>query len=256
MYVPFVKAHGTGNDFIVIIDPKDQYKLSSREIKELCSRHTGIGADGLIRIIPEEKAVFRMLYYNSDGQEASFCGNGSRVAVWLAYQAGWTENRKLLFVASDGKHTAYIKENGVVGVSVNFLSQMIDYNDGVLIDTGVPHFVRVIGDFEEFKLMDVNQVALKWRHDERFKPEGVNVTFITCKGGKVYARTFERGVEAETLSCGSGAVASAIVSKKVFKLESPVIVKYPGGELVVYDNSDGVVLEGPVKVVFQGVTKI
>ncbi|NPA34845.1 MAG: diaminopimelate epimerase [Chlorobi bacterium] len=256
MEISFIKAHGTGNDFIVILDSAEKINLSASQIKELCRWHTGIGADGLIRIIPDEEAEFKMLYYNSDGEEATFCGNGSRVASLLAYKAGWTDSDRFTFIAGDGKHEAYVKPNNIVGVSINVLSEIKEYEDGFWINTGVPHFVIPIKDFDTLKNMDVNQEALKWRHDERFKPEGVNVTFIALKDGRVFVRTFERGVERETLSCGSGAVAAALVSKKIFNLGKPVNIVYPGGELRVYDEETQIILEGPAQEVFKGIVQI
>ncbi len=256
MEISFIKAHGTGNDFIVILDPEDKINLSASQIKELCRWHTGIGADGLIRIVPDEEAAFKMLYYNSDGEEATFCGNGSRVASLLTYKAGWTDSEQFTFIAGDGKHNAYIKSNNIVGVSINVLSKVKQYKDGFWINTGVPHLVIPVKDFSTFRNMNVNQEALKWRYDERFKPEGVNVTFIAFRDGKVFVRTYERGVERETLSCGSGAVATALISKRIFNLGSVINVVYPGGELVVYDKGTYVFLEGPAIEVFQGIVKI
>ncbi len=256
MEIPFIKAHGTGNDFIVILDPAGEVSLSGSQIKELCKYHTGIGADGLIRIIPDKDAAFKMLYYNSDGEEATFCGNGSRVASLMAYKAGWTESDKFTFVAGDGKHEAYIKSNNIAGVSINVFSEIKQYEDGFWINTGVPHFVIAVDDFNSFKNMDINAEALNWRYDKRFVPEGVNVTFITKHNDQIYVRTYERGVEGETLSCGSGAVAAALIAKRIFNLRKVLNVIYPGGKLVVRDRDNMVFLEGPVIEVFLGVVRV
>ncbi len=256
MEIPFIKAHGTGNDFIIILDPEVDINLSSSQIRELCRWHTGIGADGLIKIIPDNDEVFKMLYYNSDGKEATFCGNGSRVAALLAYKAGWTSSKQFAFIAGDGKHEAYIKGKDMVGVSVNVVSEAKQYGDGYWINTGVPHFVIAVENFHTFKNMDVNKEALKWRYDKRFGPKGVNVTFIVKHNGTIYVRTFERGVEAETLSCGSGAVAAALIAKRIFNLGSVINVIYPGGKLEVHDRDNMVFLEGPVVEVFRGVVRI
>lgn len=257
----FYKYSGSGNDFI-IMDFRDGAKAPSpKAIMSMCARRTGIGADGLILLKRAEKCDFRMVYYNSDGYEADMCGNGGRCIALFAYKTGICRKKEMVFCSRKGVHKAYIMDGGVVKLQ---LSRPHSYRKGIevksgkevfrgdFLNTGVPHFVIPVADVEG---IDVDFHGRNIRRNMIFAPEGTNVNFIMKKGGKVLIRTYERGVEAETLACGTGATASAIVSSCIFKMKSPVRMSTRSGEmLLVYFDSkhEEVFLEGKVTPVYRG----
>jgi diaminopimelate epimerase len=173
----------------------------------MCHRRFGIGADGLICIHSGTVDYdFEIKYYNSDGFEGSLCGNGSRCAVDFAYKLGICSS-KTHFLAFDGIHSGEILSHNRVSVSMQNVSQIVTYNDGWFLDTGSPHFVTFVSDIQNF---NVNEFGKKLRYDPRFM-NGTNVNFIEKLQDLLYVRTYERGVEDETLSCGTGVTAAAIV---------------------------------------------
>lgn len=255
MKIHFVKYHGAGNDFI-IIDNRVPVQLSSFQIAHLCHRRYGIGADGLMLINSGfDGSDFEIKYYNSDGYEGSLCGNGSRCAVDFAFKLGicFEETQ---FSAFDGVHHGSILPNGRIRVTMQDVSQIQTFSDGWYLNTGSPHFVIFVSDIQNF---DVFEIGKKIRFDSRF-PEGTNVNFLEQIKDTLYVRTFERGVEDETLSCGTGVTAAAIINALHDHLadhKHEIKISTKGGDFTIYflkkqDYFSDIVLEGPVQLVFQG----
>ena len=220
------KFHGAGNDFIIVDDYDDDVKLTRKQIAHLCDRHYGIGADGLMLLLPpdpkEQLEAFTMRYYNNDGNEATMCGNGARCIAMLYYllcleNYGKSPNY-ICFSAKDGGHTAEIKrwnaktQQGLVTVRMQRIlpeavSQVLD---GHLIDTGVPHYVQEVTDLEHF---DVVGEGRRLRHHPALGKEGANIDFVERdEKGVLHIRTYERGIEDETLACGTGITAAAVIT--------------------------------------------
>ena len=250
MSIAFSKYQGAGNDFVMIDNRDLQFpKQDKALINKMCDRRFGIGADGLILLENEAGFDFRMVYFNADGSESTMCGNGGRCIVAFARQLGVIED-KARFNAIDGVHLAEVMKDGEVSLG------MIDVNEIEQIDekayflfTGSPHYVRVVDRFP----IDFVDQAKAIRHNERFNKEGVNVNFIIINGEKVQIRTFERGVEDETLACGTGSVAAAIVAHTVNQLSS-YKVKTQGGDLKVTFKGryKDVLLQGPALLTYKG----
>ena len=254
----FHKYQGAGNDFIVIdnrnsLFNKDNYKLVHR----LCDRRFGIGADGLMLLQDMEGYDFEMVYFNADGREGSMCGNGGRCIVAFAHDMGIID-KATDFLAVDGPHHAEIDAQRL-WVSL----QMIDVDavdrddDAYVLDTGSPHYVKMAGrPLVDFPVVEQGR---RIRYSPAYKHEGVNVNFVEPEGNGYYLRTYERGVEDETLACGTGATAAAMAMAthegKNGRLAIPIRVA--GGNLVVRFLKDGdrfrqVFLEGPATFVFKG----
>ena len=265
MQINFVKYHGTGNDFVIIDNRKKEITdtfLNHRFVKSLCNRRFGIGADGLMLLESEKNYDFRMRYFNSDGHEGSMCGNGGRCIAAFAYRIGAVKNKSnpvsIRFTATDGEHEAKILSNSPLIVKLK-MSDIVDVavgNEDYFLDTGSPHYVVFRDDVDK---VDVFKEGKNLRYDKRFAPEGINVNFISFSGNRICIRTYERGVENETLSCGTGSIAStisAVISGKIRK--SPVEIKTKGGLLKVHYETLGnntftaIWLEGPAQFVFEG----
>lgn len=197
----FYKYQGTGNDFVIT---SDSYSLSTEQITTLCDRKYGIGADGVILMKKESNLDFDMIYYNADGSE-SFCGNGSRCAVMLAKHLGWIEN-ECSFNSNDGGHTATINED-LVSLQMHDVDMVLVEDDGYILNTGSPHYISYV---ESLDNIDIIADAHAIRYNETFTETGINVNFLESKNGVLHIRTYERGVENETLSCGTGVTAAAI----------------------------------------------
>lgn len=258
MELLFAKWHGTGNDFILIDDRAGTFPVDDRTIvQHLCDRHMGIGSDGLILIQKSSTSdmEFHMEFFNPDGSK-SFCGNGSRCAY--AYWCGVRGSRAAaLFTAIDGKHSGTWCDE-MVSISLSFEGGIERGTDGPSVDfinTGSPHELVWVADPDSVPIMEEGP---RRRYAERHAPGGTNVNFVHVKNGVVYMRTYERGVEGETLSCGTGVVAAAISALGRKELGSPVQVRTRGGSLRVEAERNGVGefgdvrLIGPVKEVFTG----
>lgn len=270
MNIIFHKYQGTGNDFIIIDDRKRLFPQENKSlIEKLCNRRFGIGADGLILLQNHPEADFYMQYFNSDGNESSMCGNGGRCITQFAFDLGLVKN-SAKFYAVDGIHIA---ENVRVANNANHVNlQMIDVSNVVSIDessftlnTGSPHFVSFSD--EPVDTIDLLREARLIRYNDEFKKEGINVNFVNPAGLKsISVRTYERGVEDETFSCGTGATASALVTAIFNNLPGgthQIDVKVKGGELRVMFHFDknparfsNVWLQGPAEKVFEGSLKI
>ncbi|MGC9471172.1 MAG: diaminopimelate epimerase [Bacteroidales bacterium] len=209
MQLAFEKYQGTGNDFILTDGRATEVIPGEEQIKFLCDRHFGIGADGFMILLPHGKHAFGMKYYNADGRESTMCGNGGRCMIEYARSLGLF-GKQGTFLATDGIHQGRILDNGMISLKMNDVVRVEPCLNGYYLDTGSPHYVEFVTDVSR---LNVTEAGQKIRHHEAFKPAGTNVNFAEIMGpGKLYVRTFERGVEAETLSCGTGVTASAISS--------------------------------------------
>ena len=267
--IKFTKSVATGNDFIIVDNRKPSLKGDSARIaKRLCDRFYGVGADGLLLVEKSSSADFKMRIINPDGSEAEMCGNGSRCAALYAYA------KKIAPADMNIETIAGILNANVRGENVKVkLTDPKDIQWNLcltihecpykvsLADTGVPHVIHFVDDLEA---VEVKKLGPKMRYHEEFSPHGANVDFVKIvdkNKNKIAVRTYERGVEDETLACGTGAVASAIISAEAEKLSSPVTVETRSGEsLKVYfefheGNFKNVYLEGKAKLVFDGTMK-
>lgn len=255
MLLHFYKYQGTGNDFILIDNRKNEIDFTGEQIKFLCDRRFGIGADGLMLLELEPGADFKMVYFNSDGNESSMCGNGGRCISAFANKLG-VINDRAKFIAIDGIHDAVIHE-GFVSLKMNDVKSIEKTDDYFFLNTGSPHYVKFVEDVNHF---DVFEEGKKIRYNDRFAAEGTNVNFIEKKEDSVFVRTYERGVENETLSCGTGVTASALVAaiNGVSSGKNYCKVSTLGGELrvkfdkVLESNFYNIWLEGPAEFVFEG----
>lgn len=256
MRVSFSKYHGTGNDFIIINNVDERVSLNNEQIAAICHRNTGVGADGLIVLLPSDETDFEMKYYNSDGEEGSMCGNGGRCITAFANRIGIT-GRVCEFSAINGRHKGEIIESSDnslrAKISLQEVTGIKKYNEDYVINTGSPHFVKFVENLHEF---DVVKEGKKIRWSKRFQPDGLNVNFVGIESGQLNVITYERGVEAITLSCGTGVTASAIAwSLRTEKVEPFYDIATQGGQLRVSfkrvgDGFTDVELEGPVAHVF------
>ncbi len=253
MRIPFAKWHGTGNDFILVDDRMATFPVTDLSVvRRLCDRHFGIGSDGLILIQQRTGVDYHMEFFNPDGSK-SFCGNGSRCAFafWRQLVGGRDE---AVFTAIDGEHRASAI-GAEVSVSLRDVGEVVLGEDHDRLHNGSPHeVVRVIA-LEEHP---VRSEGAARAHAERQRPGGSNVNFIRVDDGVVHVRTFERGVEDETLSCGTGVVASAISAIARGEARAPVSVVTRGGNLrVAAELRNGtwtdIRLIGPAEPVFEGV---
>ncbi|MDB5248050.1 MAG: diaminopimelate epimerase [Segetibacter sp.] len=207
MNIPFYKYQGTGNDFVIIDNRKGEYShLSKSQVKFICERRFGIGADGLMLLNLKEDYDFEMKYYNADGAESSMCGNGGRCLVKFAYDLG-IRRTTYNFLAVDGPHEATFGNQGWVRLKMKDVSEMDEDNGNCIVDTGSPHYVKIVNDIKHY---DVFEEGKRIRYSKKFKQEGINVNFVEVEHKQIYVRTYERGVENETYSCGTGVTASAL----------------------------------------------
>jgi diaminopimelate epimerase len=258
MKIPFFKYQGTGNDFVMIDNRTNLFdKTNIAAIQHLCNRKFGIGSDGLILIENLPNFDFNMVFFNPDGSQ-SFCGNGSRCAVAFAKFLGIIDNQAY-FNSTDGEHEAWISANGDVSLKMHDV-KVIEKGDGYyFINTGSPHYIKEETNLKE---LDVIAVGKEIRYNERFKEEGTNVNFVKYNQESLDIRTYERGVEAETLSCGTGVTAAALSWADKFKLSAgKVDVNAQGGKLSVgfKRNENGfndIWLIGAATFVFKGEIEI
>lgn len=256
MKVHFYKYQATGNDFVVIDNLAGNLKLSNEEIVRICDRKFGVGADGLMLLEKHSSANFNLQYFNSDGSQ-SLCGNGSRAAVKMAAALGLV-NGSATFEAFDGLHDAEIQRDAIK-LRMNDVTAVkrID-DDNFFINTGSPHYVRFVKDVRNYPVFDEGK---KIRYSAAYSPGGTNVNFVEAlSANTLFVRTYERGVENETLSCGTGVTAAALAAS-FLGFTSPVKIKALGGDLMVEfearQSSEGpafsnIYLIGPAKLVFEG----
>ena len=257
MNLHFYKYQATGNDFILISTIEQPFdEKNSAYISFLCDRHFGIGADGLLILKKNPLYDFEMNYFNSDGFPSTMCGNGGRCITAFARHLNIIQ-QKCIFLAPDGIHTATIINDSTVALNMKEVNQIIQHYDGVEINTGSPHFI--VEYAKDIDQLDVFNHGKNIRNLERFKPNGINVNFINrLNENTIKVRTYERGVETETLSCGTGSVASAIYTT-LNKSDNDYLINIltRGGPLTVsftkknqtYTN---IWLTGEAKFVFEG----
>jgi diaminopimelate epimerase len=256
MTIRFHKYHGCGNDFIVIDGRGGLFPaLTEPTVARLCHRRFGIGADGLMVLADAPGHDFSMLYWNADGRPGSMCGNGARCIVAFAHALGIGDDR-YRFLAPDGPHEAVREADGTVRLRMADVGQVEATGSDFLLDTGSPHYVRFTSGLEA---VDVEREGRAIRHSARFAREGVNVNFVERRGaGLLAVRTFERGVEAETMSCGTGVTAAALVAAGAGTGRRRMEICTPGGVLGVDFDKKGegifedIWLVGPAAFVFTG----
>lgn len=260
MKVEFYKYQGTGNDFVILENRDNRYDdLTPKQVKRICDRRFGIGADGLMMLNKHAELDFEMKYFNADGNESSMCGNGGRCLVQFARNQGMHKST-YQFMAIDGMHEADIDLQNKVRLKMKDVDK-VDYHNGyAVLNTGSPHFVKFADNVEE---IDVPETGREIRYSKTFAAEGINVNFVeTIDEDGIFVRTYERGVEDETLSCGTGVTASALMNAHNEKGFNRVEVKTPGGHLSVEFNKtddehfDNIWLCGPAEMVFKGEIEI
>lgn len=260
MTIKFYKYQGTGNDFILLDNRKNEYFLTDDQVRRLCDRRFGIGADGLMLLNLKAGYDFEMKYYNSDGKEGSMCGNGGRCMVKFAYHLGILRDI-YKFTASDGEHEAEIDTDDIISLKMKDVKGIRKYHNDFILDTGSPHYVKMMPDVMD---LDVYKKGHEIRYSKEFEQEGINVNFVEQleEVDKIIVRTYERGVEDETYSCGTGVTAAALVCFHNENGYNDVEVKTLGGTLTVeYDRVDddhyvNIWLCGPVEKVFEGSVEI
>ncbi len=255
MECTFFKYHGAGNDFVIVDNRNLQFPADNiTYIEWLCNRRFGIGADGLMLLQDCKGYDFEMRYFNSDGREASMCGNGGRCIVAFARKLGIIGD-KTTFLAVDGPHEAIIEADGDINLKMSDVLHYEQIENDYYLNTGSPHFVRFVDDPD---VVDVFNEGRAIRYSERFKKEGTNVNFVGKKDDRLTVYTYERGVEDETLACGTGITASALCAALLDKWNKGVYyIKAKGGNLSVSFEKSGkgfthIWLKGPAEFVFKG----
>lgn len=273
----FTKMHGAGNDFIFIdykINPG--FVIDSEKIIKLCDRRFGIGADGVIAIEDFENYNYKMYYYNADGSTGSLCANGARCSIWFAEKTSRLQNGYSKFISNGIEYSGKVLSDELVKFNLNKPKDLklncsmlisgfnIDYD---FVDTGSPHavisFEKLLNRNQDFKFnslseMNVNEIGRSIRYSDEFKPGGTNVNFINIDNDAIEIRTYERGVENETLACGTGAVAAAVIGYLNYNLKLPITLKTKGGDRLSVnfeiENEEliNLSLTGPAKLVFDG----
>jgi len=256
MKLEFYKYQGTGNDFIVLDNRDNKYSgLTVKQVKHICDRRYGIGADGLMLLGAKAGYDFEMIYFNADGNESSMCGNGGRCLTMFAYDIG-IHKTLYKFMAPDGEHLADISIDKSVRLKMKDVDKVEEHSTYAILNTGSPHFVKFATHVKD---VDVVETGREIRNSAPFKEEGINVNFVeNIDDDSIYVRTYERGVEDETYSCGTGVTACALVSAHNAKGFNRVEVQTPGGHLSVeFEKTDdehfeNIWLCGPAVFVFKG----
>lgn len=260
MQLEFFKYQGTGNDFVMIDNrsgffPKENVQLVAR----LCDRRFGIGGDGLILLEKDTDTDFKMVYYNSDGNQGSMCGNGGRCLVAFAKDLSVIKD-KCTFIATDGLHHATVANDGIVSLQMIDVTNIKKENDYTFMNTGSPHHVQMVENLEDYNVKE-NGAAL--RYGTLYGAAGSNINFVKKINEDTFSlRTYERGVEDETLACGTGATAVAIAMNATGQTNaSSIKLNVEGGKLAVSFDKMGdvftnVFLIGPAEFVFKGIIEI
>ncbi len=235
MEIHFSKYQGTGNDFVIIDKRDGRIALSNQQIAFLCDRRFGVGADGLMLLGTAEGYDFSMTYYNANGTEGTMCGNGARCLVQFAHDSGMIKEH-YQFIAVDGPHEASIHPNGWVHLKMSDVNAVETGEDFFVTNTGSPHYIQTVADIENFEVFNEGKAI---RFNERFKKEGINVNFMQHLKDHLFVRTYERGVENETYSCGTGVTAAAITSCLHKQGEHEIQIQTLGGKLAVSFNNQG-----------------
>ncbi len=254
MKLTFYKYQGTGNDFVIIDNRDGSISLTKPQVKLLCDRRFGVGADGLMLLNTRDGYDFEMIYFNADGREASMCGNGGRCLVKFAHDMG-IRKTSYLFLAVDGDHEANIDDKGWVNLKMQNVNE-VDHNRGnAVLNTGSPHYIKPVTNV---KGLNVYKEGREIRNSREYAKEGINVNFVEQKEDSIAVRTYERGVEDETFSCGTGVTAAALVFAHNARGFNRVSVETMGGKLAVEfdkigdDHFENIWLCGPAEFVFKG----
>lgn len=259
MKIKFTKYQGTGNDFVILDNRNNEFSsLDAEQIKKLCDRRFGVGGDGLMMVNTKAGYDFEMLYFNSDGKPGSMCGNGGRCMIRFVYNLGM-HKYTYKFLASDGEHEGEV-DNHWIRLKMHDVNELEEHSSYVVLNTGSPHFVKFATDVEN---IDVVETGREIRYSKRYMPDGINVNFVEGTGeDSIFVRTYERGVEDETLSCGTGVTAAALVSAHNPRGFNRVDVRTPGGNLSVeftkIDDThfENIWLCGPAEFVYAGEIEI
>lgn len=266
MLLEFTKMNGAGNDFVLIDNRQQKITLTTEQVVKLCHRQRGVGADGVMLLIPcaSGKADWAWDFYNSDGSKAEMCGNGARCFARYIQRVTGTMKQQITFETIAGIITAqFVGERVTINLTLpqNLrLAEKVSLKNGTAeihsLNTGVPHAMLFVKDADQAM---VQAVGAEVRYHQHFAPKGTNVNFVQLLGqNSIRVRTYERGVENETLACGTGVTASALVSAKLHKFTSPVKIQAQGGDIleVSFDQKDGeftnVRLNGPADFAFEG----
>jgi diaminopimelate epimerase len=254
MLLHFYKYQGTGNDFVIIDNRDGSIELSSQQVALLCDRHFGIGADGLMLLNKHDSYDFEMIYYNADGAQGTMCGNGGRCLTKFAFDKGIQPN-KYTFIASDGEHEAVIDANGWVHLKMIDVHEVSKQNEATVLNTGSPHYIKQVSGISNY---DVFSEGKNIRYNDRYNQKGINVNFVEWNGDELFVRTYERGVENETFSCGTGVTAAAMaMSNDTTGLQETKIRTLGGSLLIKFNKLDAqhytdVWLCGPASFVYDG----
>ncbi|HEX8356683.1 MAG TPA: diaminopimelate epimerase [Segetibacter sp.] len=253
MKTEFYKYQGTGNDFVILDNRSNQYHLTSRQVRSICDRRFGIGADGLMLLNELDGYDFEMKYYNANGAESSMCGNGGRCLVKFASDQG-IKRSTYTFLAVDGPHEATFGDDLWVQLKMKDVNEMHEDEGNCIVDTGSPHYVKIVSNVKNYNVFNEGK---KIRYSKKFAEKGINVNFVETEEDKIYVRTYERGVENETFSCGTGVTACALVCAHNQGFNR-VEVQTLGGKLAVeFDkikesHFSNIWLCGPALFVFKG----
>ena len=257
MEIEFYKYQGTGNDFVILENRDQKYdSLTTEQISHICNRRFGVGADGLMLLSNHSKLDFEMFYFNADGNRGSMCGTGARCIVKFAKHQGMYKDT-YKFMATDGAHEADIDMQNYVRIKMQDVNK-VEYHSGhTILNTGSPHFVKMANNVININVVETGGDI---RYSNLFKKEGINVNFVeTINEDAIFVRTYERGVENETLSCGTGVTAAALVNAHNKIGFNRVKVKTSGGNLSVeytkIDNQhfENIWLCGIAELVYKGI---
>ena len=255
--IVFHKYQGTGNDFVIIDDRNETFDFENENlINKICDRKLGVGADGLILLRNSKDSDFKMIYYNADGKESTMCGNGGRCIAHFAREKGII-SKNAEFDAIDGVHLiSLVPGSDIVSLAMSNVNNIESIEMDGFLNTGSPHYVRFVNDLSSVEIIrDAHEI----RFSPRFKSEGVNINFVELIDDGIYVRTYERGVEDETLSCGTGMVAAVLYASKLDKIKDQKCkVSSLGGKVTVHFTKEdsntfsNIWLQGPAKFVFKG----
>lgn len=258
MQISFYKYQGTGNDFILIDNRDYSIPLNEQQINHLCDRRFGIGADGLMLLQNHSNFDFEMVYFNADGKLGSMCGNGGRCITQFANDIG-INKEKFHFLAIDGPHESYFAANGWVHLKMQDVETIKKNHDDFILNTGSPHYIKLVKNLND---MDVFTEGKVIRYNNEFREKGINVNFVEQLDKKISVRTYERGVEAETFSCGTGVTAAALVNSTQQLGNQRIEISTLGGDLAVEFNKiseyqfKDIWLCGSATFVFKGTVEI
>ena len=254
MLLQFYKYQGTGNDFVILDNREGNIQLSKEQVALICDRHFGIGSDGLMLLNKHESYDFELVYYNADGAPGTMCGNGGRCLTKFAFDKG-IQVGSYNFIASDGEHQAVIDENGWIHLKMIDVREVSLIHEATVLNTGSPHYIKPVSSLSNY---DVFTEGKNIRYNETYNQIGINVNFVEWNDNELFVRTYERGVENETFSCGTGVTAAAIAMSadtigaqetKIRTLGGSLLIKFNKVDAQHYNN---VWLCGPASFVYEG----